>query len=561
MLQAGGQLVQYGYRITTEVLPPLPKEIRPGSSITSKRDVDVKYRPVSAALPLYLQGVLLPKPDLNHGPSIAAGFQKRVVNPVPQEFSTAILAEFMEFVDEWLEKNLEPLAHDTDISVTKWLEEANYPAWRKEELAALDPDEVANWPEHIKAKSFIKDEFYAEFKYPRTINPRDDYFKVFSGPIVHCIEKEVFKLPYFIKKVPMDKRGAYIMEKVYSADARYMLTDYTSFESSFLAEVMKSCEMRLFRWMSHRLPCGSYWYAAIERAATGLQTLVAKTVTTKTLAGRLSGDMWTSLCNGFTNLMNTLFAAKKLNLGELFGVFEGDDGLCRFSSGKFPTSEFFREMGFIVKMEIVDEIGKASFCGMVFEPLSCQQLTDPRPVLASFGWTSARYIGSKRTKLLGLLRSKALSLAFERPGCPILSVLAHRVIYLTRGIDCRWVAKSRNTTHWLRERIEYVTTHVAPCQVPTMATRELFAELYGIPVEEQLSLEHSLSHMEIGPVELVLDFPGLWRDVWERYVVEKPPQIGDPWHKAAQVERPAPPVLRMVGSRIRKGALNPYRTD
>lgn len=554
-------MVQYGYRTTTEVLPPLPEKIRPGSSITSRKDVDIKYRPVSAALPLFVRGVLLPKPDLNHGPSIVAGFQKRVVNPVPKEFSTARLAKFMAFVDRWLQNNLEPLPADTDISVEGWLEDANYPAWRKEELAALDPDEVANWPAHIKAKSFIKDEFYAEFKYPRTINPRDDYFKVFSGPIVHRIEQQVFKLPYFIKKVPMEKRGAYIMDKVFAPDARYMLTDYTSFESSFLPEVMRACEMRLFKWMTHRLPCGSYWYASIERAATGVQTLVAKTVTTTTEGGRLSGDMWTSLCNGFTNLMNALFAGEELQLGELFGVFEGDDGLCRYSSGQFPNSEFFKELGFTVKMDIVDEIGKASFCGMVFEPHSCQQMTDPRPVLASFGWTSARYLGSKRSKLLGLLRSKALSLAFERPGCPVLSALAHRVIYLTRGIDCRWVAKSRNTTHWLRERIEYVTTHVAPCETPTMATRELFAELYDIPVEQQLSLEASISMMEIGPVDVPLEFPRLWHDVWERYVVEKPPQVNDPWHVAAQCERKAPEVIRLRGSEVLKGALNPYRED
>lgn len=475
-----------------------------------------------------MRNVCLPKPDLAHAASIAAGFKKRVVNPVPPEFSTHALEELGHFVEEWLHRNLEPLSSDTDVSVSTWLADANYPAWRKAELAALDPDEVANWKDHIMAKSFIKDEFYTELKYPRTINPRDDYFKVFSGPIFHAIEKAVFSLPVFIKKVPIERRAHYIMDQVYAPRSKYVLTDYTSFESSFTREAMENLEMKLYRWMSHRLPGGSSWYHAIHDALTGPQILKSKFVTTRTLAGRLSGDMCTSLGNGFSNYMLMLFSAHKLQLGELFGVFEGDDGLCRFSSGKVPNAEFFKQFGFNVKMEVVDEIGRASFCGMLFEENSCQQMTEPLSVLTSFGWTSARYAKASRKTLLALTRSKALSLAFERPGCPILSAFAHRVIYLTRGIDCRWVANSRNTTHWLRERIQYVTTHVAPYEVPTSETRLLFEQLFSIPVSVQLQAEEAISELQLGEFELELPFPSLWRSIWDRYVVPLPPIPRDP---------------------------------
>lgn len=544
--------------MTTEVLPILPEQIRPGSSITSKRDVEVGYRPVSASLPIVLEGVCLPKPDLSHAPSIAAGFQKRVVNPVPQEFSTTALLELGAFVDGWLRQNLDPLEADSDVSVEAWLHEANYPAWRKAELLALDPEEVANWQDHITAKSFIKDEFYPEIKYPRTINPRDDYFKVFSGPIFHAIEKRVFALPVFIKKVPIDQRGRYIMDTVYATGARYVLTDYTSFESSFTKEAMENLEMKLYSWMSHKLPGGVDWFEAIRTALTGMQKLESKMVTTTTLAGRLSGDMCTSLGNGFSNYMLMLFAAQQLNLGTLFGVFEGDDGLCRFSTGLHPPAEYFRRFGFNVKMEVVDEIGQASFCGMVFEEHSCQQMCEPLGVLASFGWTSARYLKASDKTLLALTRAKALSLAFERPGCPILSAFAHRVIYLTRGIDCRWVAQSRNTTHWMRERLHYVTTNKAPFEEPTTATRLLFEELYDISIEEQLKLERDFERLEISHFCVDLQFPTLWRDIWDRYVLPLPPNPRDPWHVASQTESQQPAPIRMRGRRIQKGAENPY---
>lgn len=534
----------YGYRVTSEALPVLPKDPRPGASIASAVCKDDTYRPVSVSLPMYLEGAVRPKPDGSHAESIAYGFLKRVVNPVTEEFDPAVIEEFAVFVLKWLKDNLCPLDPLSDTSVTRWLDHTDYPFWRKEELTELDEEEVRCWWRHTVCKSFIKDEPYDEFKHFRTINPRDDYFKRFSGPIFKLIEEEVFKLPYFIKKVPIDLRADYIMDHVYADKAKYVVTDYTSFESSFMSLLMASCEMLLYYWMSHTLPGGEEWFEGVYHTLTGEQVLKSKGVTTRTMGGRASGDQCTSLGNGFTNLMLMLFIAHKQNLGTLFGVFEGDDGLCRFSSGRVPDTHLLRQLGFNVKMEVVENLSDASFCGMVFHPDERLQMADPCRIIADFGWTSARYLGAKKNKKMGLLRSKALSLAFQYPGCPIVDSLARRVLYLTRGADVRWVAQSRNTSQWWRERLLYCLSKDIPDKRPGPMTRQLFETRYGITVEQQIHVEEQIEKLELGPFRLDVTFPELWSSTWERYVVRREPVDKDPWHIARQTEARGETVYR-----------------
>lgn len=524
--------MQYGVRCTSETLPPLPDRVRRGASITERNPGVLNFRPVSASLPIRLRGHTLPKIDPCHPQTVALGFKKRVVNPLTEDYDLSFIEEFGRFVDGWLIRNLVPLDPESDVSVDHWLETANYPAWRKDELRSLDFDEVANWRAHGFCKSFIKDEFYAELKHARTINPRDDYFKVFSGPIFHLIEKAVFQLPCFIKKVPIKDRAEYIKEHVFSHGARYVCTDYTSFESSFTAPLMHACEMKLYRYMTQALPDGDVWFEGVRDTLTGVQHLKHRYVTVKTPAGRCSGDMCTSLGNGFTNLLLMEFAAHKLNLGTLHGVFEGDDGLCRFSSGEVPFGAFFSRLGFVVKMEVVDDISRASFCGMLFDPDSCQQIGDPRAFLATFGWTSAKYCGVSKRKALGLCRSKALSAAHQWVGCPVISAFAHRVIELTEGVDVDWIIESRNTSWWDRQRLLQCRNPV-PKATPTWQTRLLFADIYDISPDEQIRLESQLSSLDVGEFELdVPCMPALWEIIERDYVLDKPADVKQPFHGA-----------------------------
>jgi hypothetical protein len=56
----------------------------------------------------------------------------------------------------------------------------------------------------IRCSSFVKDEHYEGWKYPRLINSRSDQFKVFIGPTIKAMEHLVYShLPEFIKHVPV----------------------------------------------------------------------------------------------------------------------------------------------------------------------------------------------------------------------------------------------------------------------------------------------------------------------------------------------------------------------
>jgi len=44
----------------------------------------------------------------------------------------------------------------------------------------------------------------------RLIFSRDDHYKTVVGPMFKRIEKELFKLPHFIKNVPVEQRSEYI---------------------------------------------------------------------------------------------------------------------------------------------------------------------------------------------------------------------------------------------------------------------------------------------------------------------------------------------------------------
>lgn len=516
---AKGRQVLFGYRNTTEVLPELPR-IQPGASIRFSNE-GAAWRPVAVGLPIRLGRFVCPKPDGQHVGTTVAGAIKRIVAETPPIDENRLL-RFSAFVGRWCEGNLVPLSVLTDTSVEHWLNNARYPAWRKDELRAVAVD--AHPKKKYVCKSFIKDEFYPEFKHARTINPRDDEFKVLTGPIFALIEREVFKLKWFIKKVPVADRPGYIMEHVFHAGSKYWCTDYSSFENSFTKAIMDACEMQLYSYMTSQLESGREWFSLVRRVLTGPQTLHFKNARVKASeTKRMSGDMCTSLGNGFTNLMVTLFLAEELRLGEVRGVFEGDDGLTTFSGGEAPPVEAYASLGFNIKMEPHDDISHASFCGLVFDENEKINITDPAEFLATFGWTSKQYLGASSKVLVALLRSKAMSAAHQYPGSPIISVLAKSVLNKTRHVDIRRVLNAKGLSLWERNQLEDAYLADIPDVPVGVKTRELMEKLYGITVAQQLQMEEQI----LAGGEVEIDNP-LWYRVWSDYSCPYQGRAGGP---------------------------------
>lgn len=514
------QLHGYGYRVSEVPVTPPSTEIREGSSITIHPRGARPQRPVSVSLPMYVTGVFMPTPDLNDVSNVVLGATKRVINPIPARKNEQTMKRFKKFVRGWIQTNLVPLAADSDTSVETWLSSTDYPDWRRRELAEIASAQSQTDIEErmFQCKSFLKYETYAEYKNPRTINPRPDQFKVFSGPIFKLIEKVVFQMPEFIKKVPLGERPDYIMENVYVPGSMYFVTDYSSFESSFTPDVLDACELQLYDYMTSRLEGGKTWSKIIRKALMGKQTLRFGVATVETKGTRMSGDMCTSLGNGFTNMMLMLFAGHEFGLGKMRAVFEGDDGLGCFERG-IPNADFFEELGFTVKMEVVSELFEASFCGMVFDPDARQKMNDPFKFFANLGWTSSQYLGARNSKLMGLLKAKAMSGLYEWKGAPMIPHLCIRIMQLAGKYDWRVVYKQRGINGWLREWYDEISKADLTFEEPKIETRLLFERRYGIDVQTQIRFEQRVKSFELGPLDLwEITFDKTWEENWSRYI-------------------------------------------
>jgi hypothetical protein len=419
--------------------------------------------------------------DSNDPQTVGAGFRKRLLRVVPST-DPILLHEFKTFVRNWLIQNMKPLY---PLGFEEWLEGTHYNDNRKQQLRdcyktlKMRPTRK----ECRRIDTFVKAESYGELKHARMINSRTDKFKCWSGPYFKAIEEELYKIPYFVKNMTIEERKTKV-NSLRCGGSRYYATDFTAFESHFNADVMDACELQLYR---HCFPTddGKFICDVIAgqnsmRTRTGIRATVN--------ARRMSGDMCTSLGNGFTNLMLALFHAHKSN-GVLNGLVEGDDGL--FATNFNMEVDFYKRLGFTIKMIEVADPSEASFCGLIVSK-SDQLIREPRRVFQTFGWTATMpNCGDK----VGheLLRAKALSLKFETPDCPIVSALADHAIDVTHGYEPRYEA---DYYHKPPPKFAYSRSS------PTTETRLLFYRQYGISPTTQMRVEqlimqgqfHSIQH-------------------------------------------------------------------
>jgi hypothetical protein len=523
----------YGYRVG-EVPLPVPGPSKPGTVIGPTKaqgikDPDCLRRPpVQVSLGVHWEGAALPQCDPTHPGTMKAGVRKRFASR-PPAIDPKFLKGFTEFVRDWLHKNLVPLASDSDTSLASWLNKTNYPLWRKIELMEVWDKVCTNgginsdW-RYKQCKSFMKDENYTDWKHARGINARHDAFKCYSGPIFRLIEEAVFKRPEFIKKISVADRPQYIIDYLRREGGVYLATDYTAFESLFVKPIMRSCEFQLYEYMTRGLPDGPEWYKTVSTTLEGKNICEYKRFTVKLQATRMSGEMCTSLGNGFANLMFMLYVCKSVGCTDIKGVVEGDDGLFRMV-GKPPTEADFARLGLLIKADVHMQIETASFCGLVFDADDKINVTNPLEVLASFGWTRNCYARAAERTLLHLSRAKAYSIIYQYPGCPILQSLGLYVLRTNRHlgpIQASLKIASKTASTYERELFEKLSGEPLPVREVGWNTRLLVERLYGVSVEQQLKTESYLDGLgKYQTLELPwLDPRPVWREYWDSYVME-----------------------------------------
>jgi hypothetical protein len=473
----------------------------------------------------------MPFGDLSDMVSSMAGVLKRTsyLHPTPDD---ALRSELFAFRDAWVQKNLPRLNVDHDVSFESWIAGTNYPGRRKDELRQTESDFTGVLTaKDRKCKSFNKAESYSDYKHLRGINSRSDTFKCYVGPYFAAIEKQLFQMKWFIKKVPVRDRARHVWESLFSPNATYYATDYSAFESHFDKRLMTELEFGLYEYMTRDLPQGPAWYSEIAETLGGFQTCQYKGFDADGIESRMSGEMCTSLGNSFANLMIFLFVCSKAGIKEeeIAGFVEGDDGLFRFESHQDIDDSLFTKLGLTIKIEKHTVLNQASFCGLIFDPDSLIIITDPREVLADLPWAGPRYVKCGDVRLLELLKAKSLSFLHQYPGCPIIQEFALYGLRMTAHIDLKRYLRENKLNQYERDQldaaIEYFATHkfdelVKPV---TRGTRDIVCNMYGIPAHEQLKIEREI-HLKtnLTPFDFGLPeyMPASWCHYYFNYVRE-----------------------------------------
>lgn len=499
----------YGYRV--EEVPELepPGNVKQGTFIC-KVDYEGSNmrRVVRASIGVHVLHASLPHGDPEHPLTVSAGVFKRVARELPPP-DQRIMSKFQKFVRKWLKNNFIPLPTDSDTSVERWLEHSNYTIARRSELLSIaggnrERDGFAKC--NTKLKCFVKDEGYLEYKHVRNIYARCDEFKVRVGPIFKLIEENLYANPYFIKHISSNERARFINQRfgvvvgvTGQGDSdvwRIVGSDYTAFESHFTRRFMEVCEFQLYHHASKNLPEHVAFMQYCRRVIGGKNSCKFKRLQCEIKCSRMSGEMNTSLGNGFSNLMIFLFLMDHYKCRDYDCLIEGDDCLAIYR-GKLLPENAFTQLGFTAKVNYFTKCNYASFCGQVYDD-TYVVITDPLKQILNVGWVSQQYQKCSQAKKYGLLRSKALSIYHQYKNCPILSVMAYRMLSLTIGhkevVDCSLsnYVKSRNTAF---------EGGVTPPPSIQMSSRVLMAEVFGFSVEEQLCLEEYFKTMEYGPID------------------------------------------------------------
>jgi len=527
-LKGGQRWFLGGYRYGESKQDPL-KEIKQDARISVPRKVALNMRPtVGVSLGCHVAGAACPHPDPHDPDTTIAGVRKRfAIKPPDADDDT--LKKFSRFVRRWVRNNLTPIDSDADVSVEHWLAHTDYPDWRRKELRVQWDGVGSIWDpgksyRYFRCSSFMKDESYPTYKHARAINSRSDEFKCAVGPIFKLIEEKVYAYPAFIKHVPVAERPDYIMERLHREGAKYLATDYTAFESLFVEKLMIACEFELYSYMTQYLPDGANFMRLVREVLGGQNLCVFKHFRVQLNATRMSGEMCTSLGNGFSNLMFMLFTCQEAGCTEVIGVVEGDDGLFTMI-GKPPKEVDFARLGLVIKAVEHDTISTASFCGIVFDPKDRINVTDPGKVLANFGWTQRLYNRTRSGKLKVLLRCKALSYAYQYPGCPIIMELAAYGLRVTKEVPKDGLLKSLHRkgadSYKSAVTIAAIKRGNIPRLEPGWNTRLLVERLYGFTVEQQFHIEAYLRSLDIlQPLDdhvLIAKLPLVWGDYFTRY--------------------------------------------
>jgi len=339
------------------------------------------------------------------------------------------------------------------------------------------------------------------------------------GPRAKAVEQVVYEHAAYIKHTPVQERLAKIATLRVDG-ARYFLSDFEAYESHFISAFMDICECELFRYVLSE----DEHVELMNKILMGRNFITTRSgIRVRVTGRRMSGEMSTSVSNGFTNHMMQLFLLEKKGDKHVRLFVEGDDAI--ISTTADVTVEDYTKLGFTCKLVEVNDpceclplappddpkFGryKGAFCGVC-----CTSdgiiIRDPRAFMMNFGWTSS-FIHAGQQIMDELARAKALSACYETPQCPIIGAMARRVLKETSGAAVRFVYDGYH-------QVPNDSMHV-PDFEPSPEARLLFEKQFGIGVNIQLAAEKRIFAGDFDIADLI------------------PPTPDQAWFAARYVER------------------------
>ncbi len=339
-------------------------------------------------------------------------------------------------------------------------------------------------------------------------------------------------------KLPPEDRSSIILGLL-TTDPNLLISDYSSFESHFKPAVMQAMEMPLYRFLlTNQTPEFNhhflqYWTTYV--AATN-EISLASQLRMKIDGVRMSGEMNTSLANGWCNLVLICFAmwdrgATWDEILALKGYVEGDDGIFNIPPHIAPTSEQMQLYGFRLKMATTNDITEASFCGMVFDPSNGVLITNPHDALLKLGWIGRTHLNVNSKTMYELMLAKAMSYAWQYNGCPVVSPACFNIVrqLLRAGHTVTDKVYHIITDAYHVQQIKAAVSRFAaglPEKAPTRTTRMIVSRLYAIQISEQLELEKvcdAWRPTQFGVEVDLTHFPARYVRCWDDYVANPRP--------------------------------------
>lgn len=436
------------------------------------------------------------------------GMRKRMIHDV--EYNEETMIEFSHFVRRLVTK-YEPLEYFPICVETQnkyWLDPCkHYTVAQKNKhrknMKLFEEIGMKNYKKHFpdlySCLSFIKREFYDTVKTARIINSRTDEFKSIVGAHMKRIEEVVCINEHYVKHISLSER-AERMKQIFLKYHYVTEDDYSSFEGTQTNRFHRACERWLFK---HMLRNNKEMWKFIKPIfnvsfkETSISMPSKQYKDRMTFSGsRMSGDLWTSLGNGFSNECVFLFAIYKLTSIikpptpiDFDYLVEGDDG---FFAATVDFTHVFEsvatELGLQCKIEQGRDINDVSFCSTCIGP-NGQSVPNFWRLLEKFGWDYDEQIvnnySDKPSKHESkILYSKALSLNAVSQGIPILQELSMQII--------RTVGKQQLMMKYFSylDLEVYDMMHYEEQETEiTMEMRQFFEERFGVTITTQLNIE------------------------------------------------------------------------